>query len=137
MMISGYNQRERYCAIKGAIERYNQLQQDVKNGSRECLYRSGNQIREQKAQKKDWSNTWFLKNEVRSTVSCPTTPGSSLKRSLSKAINGDTNPTVQVIEDGGVPVYIGLLRPNPMKPVGCTFGDDRCMVDRSQNCDKA
>ena len=79
MMISGYNQRERYCAIKGAIERYNQLQQDVKNGSRECLYRSGNQIREQKAQKKDWSNTWFLKNEVRSTVSCPTTPGSSLK----------------------------------------------------------
>ena len=47
------------------------------------------------------------------------------------------NPMVQVIEDGGVPVYIGLLRPDPMKPAGCTFGDARCMVDRSQNCDKS
>ena len=56
---------------------------------------------------------------------------------LSKAINGDTNPTVQVIEDGGVPVYIGLLKPDLMKQVCCTFGDDRCMVDRSQNCDKS
>ena len=80
MIISGYNQKERYCAIKGAIERYKQLQQDVSNGKSDCLYWSGNQIREQKAQKKDWSNIWYLKSKVRNTVSCPTTPGSSLKR---------------------------------------------------------
>ena len=62
---------------------------DIKVGQRECLHRNGDDIRQAKIEKCDWSNTWFLKGVVKDTVSCPVTPGEMLKKNLSTVINKD------------------------------------------------
>ena len=91
-----------------------------------------------KKNKKDWSNTWFLRGKISSTISCPFTPGINLKRSLNKVINNSrqANDKLLVIEDGGIPIEIGLKVKDPMCPDGCIFGDTICIVQRGTNCDK-
>ena len=80
MRISGYNHIQRYNAIKGAITRYRDMESEIKTGVRKYFYRSGKQIREAKAKKKDWANTWFLKGDIKNTRSCPVTPRGVLKK---------------------------------------------------------
>ena len=65
---------------------------DVKVGTKESLYRSGDMIRQAKIEKQDWSNTWFLQGEIKKTVSCSVTPGDNLKRRLEKVINIEKRP---------------------------------------------
>ena len=48
MRISGYSKTQRYHTIKGAIERYREMSNDVKVGTHESIYRSGDKIREAK-----------------------------------------------------------------------------------------
>ena len=85
------------------------MKNEVANGVCESLYRSRKQIAESKLQKKDWANTWFLKGDVKATVSCQVTPGGILKSKLSQMVNKDRfDGKVQVIEDGGKPIYCGL-----------------------------
>ena len=84
------------------------------------MYRSGEQIREAKQQKKDWKNRWFLKGTIRNTRSCPVTPGGHLKKELAKVVNeGKVNNDIQIIEDGGKPVHCGLKVKDPLRPSGC------------------
>ena len=137
LRMSGYSQRERHNTIKGAIERFNQMRKDVKDGNRECMYRSGEQIKKHKAEKKDWPNTWFLQGQVTNTVSCPVTPGATLKRSLNSQINaGKSDQRTKIIEDGGLPIHIGLKTKDPMRTSGCIFGDPNCIVKSNQQCDR-
>ena len=58
------------------------MEREILSGKRQGMYRSGTEIREAKAAKMDWPNTWFLKGETVDTVSCPTTPGGILKSKL-------------------------------------------------------
>ena len=67
MRISGFNHKDRFNAIKGAISRYRQIESEIRTGNRKLIYRLGNQIRNAKQAKKDWPNTWFLKEDVRNT----------------------------------------------------------------------
>ena len=71
-----------------------------------------------------------------STISCPVTPGGILQTKLSQAINmSKKNNKVQVIEDGGKPIYCGLRVNDPMRPKGCIFKDPNCIVDTKFPCD--
>ena len=80
MRMSGYPRYQRYHSIKGAIERYRDMKRDIKVGSRKSLYRNGDEIRQARIDKKDWSNTWFLQGNTINTISCPVTPGAELKK---------------------------------------------------------
>ena len=82
MRISGYSQEERYNTARGAVLRYRELKEQARTGQRECYYRSGENIRRKKDESKNWSNTWFLKGNIKNTVSCPVTPGGILKKNL-------------------------------------------------------
>ena len=114
------------------------MRDDVNNGKRNCLYRSGTDIREKKAKDKSWANTWFLCDNTKSTISCPTTPGSQLKISLNKVVNPvNSIYRTQVIEDGGMPVHCGLMVRDPMRPSGCIYGDPNCMITSNQRCDQS
>ena len=136
MRISGYSIEERYNTVKGAIHRYNQILDQVSTGSRQSMYRSGEEIRSKKAQAKCWSNTWFLKGDVTNTVSCPVTPGGALKKQLSNVINqGKTVKNIQVIEDGGKPIHCGLSVSDPKRVKGCIYNNDECMVNPQYRCD--
>ena len=135
MRISGYSKSQRYHTIKGAVERYRQISREVKEGQRESIYRSGDTIREAKKLKMDWSNTWFLQGDTKDTISCPVTPGGELKRRLTQTVNRDKSTTTKVIEDGGRPISGGLVTKDPMRPLGCIFGDQECIVRKDQNCD--
>ena len=42
---------------------------------------------------------------------------------------------VQVIEDGGKPVFSGLRVNDPLRPKGCIFGDQNCIVNPKYPCD--
>ena len=79
MMISRSSQRERYKTVKGAIVRYQMMLDEIKSGVRQNLYRSGNEIRDRKCVSQNWANTWFLRENTISTVSCSATPGSHFK----------------------------------------------------------
>ena len=134
MLISGYSHSERYNTMKGAVERYRSLLAEVRKGDREYIQRSGKEIREKKATSQCWANTWFLRENTKSTVSCSVTPGGILKKELNKVINPDGNQyRTQVIEDGGMPVHCGIMVSDPMRPNGCIFKDPNCMV--SGKCD--
>ena len=71
-------------------------------------------------------------------MSCPTTPGRMLKRSLDRVVNRKSEePRIQVIEDGGIPVHCGLMVSDPIRPSGCVFGNSDCMVEPTQRCDRS
>ena len=113
MLVSGYNDEERFNTIKGAIIRWEEMTEKVKNGEIESLNRSRSQILETKVNKKVWPNTWYLKGSIISTLSCVVTPKSKLKTMLSSAINNnDDKYRVMIIEDGGLPITRGLKNDN-------------------------
>ena len=136
MRISGYSKTQRYHTIKGAVERYREITREVEVGHRESIYRSGDKIRETKKDKMDWANTWFLQGNTKDTISCPVTPGGELKKRLTETVNKGKSTNTKVIEDGGRPVSGGLTTKDPMRPQGCIFGDQRCIVRADQNCDR-
>ena len=136
MKLSGYNEYDRYHAISGAIRRVSAMKDEVKSGVRVSLFRSRQQIVESKRNKKDWTNTWFLKGDTVGTISCPVTPGGVLKKTLNKQINSERDSKLLIVEDGGCPVYNGLKVRDPMRGKGCIFGDPCCIVDPSVQCDR-
>ena len=56
-----------------------------------------------------------------------------IRRSLDTNDQADGGRTL-VIEDGGLPVTIGLKKRDPFRTPGCTFGDPSCIVDPREDC---
>ena len=85
------------------------------------------------------ASTWFLKGDTTSTVTCCATPNSELqkliKEYISKEKQADGGKTL-VLEDGGLPITLGLKKKNPFRVEICTFNDPNCMVDRKTDCSK-
>ena len=79
MRVSGYSHIERYHSNNGAIERVNMMRKEVTTGKRSSLFQDRESIMAAKKSKQDWSNTWYLKNGIKSTVPCPVTAGGVLK----------------------------------------------------------
>ena len=61
MLVSGYSEEERYNTIKGAIVRWEEMNNRVQSGEIESLNRFREQILSLKVTKMVWPNTWYLK----------------------------------------------------------------------------
>ena len=92
--------------------RYQQVQDNIKDGTW-TRYRTHEQITACKQAKSGKSPAnWFVRGEVRSTVTVPITPGGNLAhrvRDMSTRIQAPNNKT-QVIEVTGEPIFQGLKR---------------------------
>ena len=74
LYLSGYNAKERFHNIKGALERAETINKEVEAGSRQSRFRTGEEIRNSKIEKSGLTPaTWFLSKDVSSTVSCQAT----------------------------------------------------------------
>ena len=65
--------------VKGAIKRHEEMQAEVKSGSRDSLYRNRTEIKKAKDSKGGICTlTWFLDGEVESVVTYLVTPNGKL-----------------------------------------------------------
>ena len=90
-------------------------------GERQSLYRDRDQIQNAKEIKGGISvANWFLKGQMKSTVSCQATPNGSLADQIRKAI-GQTRDGQQniILGDGGVPVPLSLKQKDPFLDNSC------------------
>ena len=138
LRISGYSMQYRKHAIGGAISRMKEVRRLVEVGTWSSQYRDRKTILDTKEQKGgNTPGTWFLKGETTTTIVCTATPDSSLQTQIKKALESgeqaDGGRTL-VLEDGGLPITIGLKKRDPFRSHGCTFGDPDCMVDPSEDC---
>ena len=79
LWISGYSHEYRYNLIKGAIERMKTVREKVASKEWMSQYRDRNAIMDAKMAKGGNSSaTWFLKDDVTSTLTVTATPGSEL-----------------------------------------------------------
>ena len=137
MRVSGYNERFRHDMVKGVIERWDRVEQEVREGER-VMYRNRKEIKDHKVQSGGRSSsTWFMKGGVSGTVSVPITKNSALKESLTREISslkGPDDGTTKVIERGGENITAGLSNMNPNRLPGCTFSSSECIVKEGQVC---
>ena len=131
LKVSRYNERERVNNIKGAVQRHRQMLLEVQNGERESMYRK----REQIVQCKDLKGglcaaSWFLNKEINGVITCQATPGSKLADTIRKEIGTSPDGSKRlVMEEGGVPLTLGLKKTDPRPTEGCQFGDSNCWVE--------
>ena len=136
LRISGYSEKERYNYIKIAVIRHRAMKDEVKTSLRDSMFR----MREQILKAKDIKGgicaaTCFLGGNVESTVSCQATPGSTLVNLLKQKIGTTAKGNKRlVVEEGGLPVSIGLKLANPFKTDGCQFGDNNCLIQDDHDC---
>ena len=137
MMISGYDMQFRRQIIKGVIQRYKQIEDQVNEGSRDW-YRSRTQIKDDKLKKGgNNASTWHLKGDVRQTLQMPITPSGMLVRNVRDKINNITGldgGKTMVLEMGGMPITAGIMKNDPFKPSTCRFGNANCLVDNANDC---
>ena len=60
-----------------------------------------------------------------------------MRKALSKAVNEGGKHSIQVIEDGEIPVHCNFSVKDPMRPKGCIFQDQNCILSPDVPCDKA
>ena len=83
--------------------------------------------------------TWFLKGETTCTTSCSATPNSELKKSISSSLRKDRQADggqTLVVEEGGLPVTIGLRVKNPFRKDICVFKDPEYPVYTRVDCSR-
>ena len=112
----------------------------MRGGDWDSQYRTKETILSSKLRKGGNSpGTWFLKGEVTNTVTCSATPDSGLKQAISKSLasekQADRGQTL-VLEDGGLPIMIGLKVRDPFRCQGCMFKDDKCMINLNTDCSR-
>ena len=79
--------------------------------------------------------TWYLKGKTSKVVKCQTTPGGLLTARLKKTLNPEgAKERVQIMEEGGLPISIGLRVNDPFHPGSCRFGDTKCIVENGKDC---
>ena len=136
LFISEYSETEWYSNIKGAIERVKQFEREIEAGTRDCKYRTGEQIRNDKIAKDGLTPiTWFLTKDIGSTITCQATPNSRLaslrQNKVGQGCNGDRK---QILEEGGHPVSLCLLKRDPFSTAGCKFKDPDCIFNPEKDC---
>ena len=105
---------------------------EVSSGMRTSLYRERNEIKRAKDLKGGISAaSWFLGGDVKSVISCQATPGGMLADMIRKEIGITKDGQKRlVMEEGGIPVTLGLKVSNPVRTEGCQFGDNACIVKK-------
>ena len=133
---SGYDHAYRLDVLQGLLEWRRTNEEDIQQG-RKTRYRSGEQIREMKAEDRlGHSNTWFLRGEITSTLSVQATTGGELAANVQAKIRDMRAPDgglVKVTEKAGKSHLSGLLSPDPMMAKGCKWLQS-CLVDEKGSC---
>ena len=74
--------------------------------------------------------SWFLGKDVKSVITCQATPGSKLAEKIRKEIGESPDGSCSIVmEEGGVPLTLGLKKTDPCPTDGCQFGDRECWVE--------
>ena len=95
----------------------------VERGERESLYRKRDQIIQAKDTKGGLSAaSWFLGGDVKSVITCQATPGSRLADMIRKEVGMSPDGSRNlVMEEGGIPLTMGLKKTDPRETQGCQF----------------
>ena len=106
------------------------MKKEVENGERDSLYRKRDQIAQAKDLKEGLSAaSWFLGGDVKSVITCQATLGSKLVEKVRKEVGVSPDGSRNIVmEEGGVPLTMGLKRTDPRETEGCQFGDTNCWV---------
>ena len=122
----------RQNTISGVIKRWHEVCKMVDDGTR-VLHRSQEQIMRQKLDKSGTSSaTWFMKDEITSTMNVPYTPNGVLKSNIQNAlkkVRGPDGGRTKIIETAGT-VISRLMSPPTQS--GCPY-NKKCLVGDS-NC---
>ena len=136
LRVSGYSQHERYHMTKGAIQRHEEMLEEVRNGSRTSMYCSRDEIMKAKQSKGGLSpSTWFLGGDVEAVVTCQVTPGGNLASMLRKKVGVTKTGGKRIVqEEGGNPISLGLKKRDPFSTDNCRYGDNLCLSRPGQDC---
>ena len=139
LRISGYSEIERYNTIRGAVMRWKEMNNKVKNRDIASVNRSKTEIKKAKLDKGGLTaRTWYLKGNTDSVITVQPTPGGKLATDIKVAVNSDPRKRrIMVTEDGGVPAISSLRKSDPFKPNGCRLSDPECMVEGDRDCTKS
>ena len=138
MKVSGYSNRERFDAIRGAVMRYEEMCNRVDNGIIKSLHRDRKEIIRSKVLKGGYcASTWYLKNDTSSTIRCAPTPGGELAKLITRALNKEGSERTLVMENGGIPVTSQVRKNDPFFEGGCKYGDESCMTQYNVDCSKS
>ena len=116
--------------------RVQEMKKKVIDGEIPSLNRSKDEILRKKAAKGGaCAATWYLKGQTSRVVKCQPTPGGLLTKNLKKALNPDgCKERTHVMEEGGLPVTVGLRVNDPFHPGSCRYGDPKCIVEQNKDC---
>ena len=129
MQISGYSNRERLDAIRGAVMRFEEMCKKVDDGVIKSLHRDREEIIRSKILKGGYSaSTWYLKNDTSATIRCAPTPGGELMKLLNSALNKEGCKRTLIMENGGIPITAQVRKSDPFFEGGCKYGDESCMT---------
>ena len=74
--------------------------------------------------------SWFLGGDVRPVITRQETLGSKLVEKVRKEVGVSWDGSRNIVmEEGGVPLTMGLKRTDPCETEGCQFGDPDCWVE--------
>ena len=123
--------------VAGAIKRYNEMiEKELKVEIN--FYRNRSQIQIHKRNKGVQNpSTWFLVGETTGVLTTLATPGAELKNAISKKIGqtyGQDGGFTKVVEDGGIPISMGLKRRDPHKADKCIYNEDCIVDDTKKDC---
>ena len=136
LQVSGYSHSERYHMTKGAIARHEEMLEEVRNGSRESLYRNKSEIMAAKISKGGLNAaTWFLGGDVEAVVTCQVTPEGKLADMLRKAVGTTKTGNRRLVqEEGGNHITLGLKKRDPFAPLTCRYGYAKCLSRSGEDC---
>ena len=138
MRDSGYSEKERYDAIRGACMRHEEMLRKVREGDITSINRKRKEILQTKQDKGGLcAATWYLKGQTSNTVKCQATPQGFLAKELTKVLNKDRGPSderIKVVEEGGSPAIAAIRKADPFRSENCRFRDPACIVEKSRDC---
>ena len=89
LKISDYNEKYRLNLLKGLLKRKDQLEQMI---TRKEITRYRNRqelLATKKSMMGKYNNTWFLRDNINTTMTVPATPGSQLATMVSRNLSGE------------------------------------------------
>ena len=112
------------------------MKRKVSEGEIPSLNRNKEEIIKTKAAKGGaCAATWYLRWMTSKVVKCQSTPGGALTTRLKKTLNREGfKERIQVMEEGGLPISVGLRVNDPFYPGSCRYGDPKCIVENNKDC---
>ena len=136
LRILGYDAKYRLDLLKGIIQRHDQIEQEIKAGSR-TRNRNRCEIDSMKSEKGGrYGNTWFLTGTNTVVCNVPCTPGGLLAKQVKNKLEGVRGPdggTIKIVETAGRSVTAGIAKPDPFKSMECIYRD-KCLTNGDQDC---